>query len=184
MCPLMLQDLLRASLLSWCTVTQAAHLGPRQLQARTSVFEIQSWDKTYQGSFYYLPSFSRSLSFYCKSHLHLGWGIDLQRSPASHLKKAMPQPESFCGITQYLWYWNLQAWKTTHSQGSNEQQTSPGQDLSQASFRLQSRTRRRFPRCAQASPRSRVLTAEPLRPGLSEEQRQAELCDTTGHLSK
>lgn len=41
---------------------------------------VKPLSKTYQGSFYYLPSFRRSLSFYHKSHLHFSWGFNLKRS--------------------------------------------------------------------------------------------------------
>lgn len=66
-----------------------------------------------------------------------------------------------------------------------EQQTSPGQDLSQASYKLQRHTRHHFPPlCSGFSQVSRVPTPEPLRPGVPEEQGQAELCDAVGHLSE
>lgn len=44
----------------------------------------------------------------------------------------------------------------TNPQPGQYWNSKPGQDLSQASHKLQSHTRRRFPRCAQASPGSRV----------------------------
>lgn len=69
-------------------------------------------------SFYYLPSFRRSLSFYHKSHLHFSWGINLQRSLPVIWRRECHSLSSVASHSTCV-HWNLQAWKIPHSQGSN-----------------------------------------------------------------
>lgn len=45
-------------------------------------------------------------------------GASTSRGPCQPFEKGNATASVIHGITQYLWYWNVQAWKLTHSQGS------------------------------------------------------------------